>query len=145
MHGLSGVATCGDGCANPLCDSTKHVRIMEDVMFTKTTIFSLFAILTVAMASLIAAQRTSTKDDTAGLHCWLYTGKYHRFPTVEEGCTTLPRNVVWEADKTTGYPNRITLRLRDGNFLPLVSQMDVKTAKELHRELGKMIALHESR
>lgn len=56
----------------------------------------------------------------------------------------MPGNVVWEVTETTQHPDRITLRLRDGSFLPLVSQMDVETAKKLHAELGTIIALHDA-
>ena len=114
-------------------------------MSTKFSVLTVLAVIVIAMASSFAAQPSTTTDGDAGLHCWLYTGKYHNFATVDEGCTTLPRSVSWQVDNTTGYPDRITLRLRDGNFLPLVSQMDVQTAKQLHAELGKMIAMHESR
>lgn len=114
-------------------------------MFAKLSILTLLVGVVVAFSSAFAEKPADTADDDKGLHCWLYSGKYHNFATVEEGCTTLPRSVIWQVDDTTGYPDRITLRLRDGDFLPLVSQMDVDTAKRLHHELGKMIESHESR
>ena len=110
-------------------------------------LFAIALIISVAavVTSSFAMQPPAAAEKNSGLHCWLYTGKYHNYRTTEEGCTTLPRTAYWQVDDTTGYPNRITLRLRDGNFLPLVTQMDVITAKRLHAELGKKIADYESR
>jgi hypothetical protein len=113
-------------------------------MLSKSSIAILVIAFVVAVASSIASQPTPKDKRDTGLRCWLYTGKYHNFPTAEDGCTTLPRSVVWEAAETTQHPDLITLRLRDGNFLPLVSQMDLETAKKLHEELGKMIVVHEA-
>jgi hypothetical protein len=97
-----------------------------------------------AITSSFATPPPTAGDQESGHHCWLYTGKYHNYRTTEEGCTTLPRTVFWQVDDTTGYPDRITIRLRDGNFLPLVAQMDLETAKRLHAELGKKVAEYES-
>ena len=99
----------------------------------------------VVVTSSFATQPPAATDQDSGLHCWIYTGKYHNYRTTEEGCTTLPRTVDWQVDDTTGYPDRITVRLRDGNFLPLVTQMDVETAKRLHAELGEKIASYKSK
>ena len=81
-------------------------------MLTRLLTLASIIITAVAVTSSFGIQPPPAAEQDPGLHCWLYTGKYHGYRTAEEGCTTLPRTVYWQVDDTTGYPDRITLRWR---------------------------------